>query len=311
MRIVIMMLFLLVSFSSSAEEAGFFLPDSLDTKAEQAINSALAGEYSKSEKLAQGLKVRAPGASCVLLNIIRLSKFDDVGDTLVLHKAKESLAACKAVGVWDNLREFESGYAESVLGNSVKGALRTRSAAKKLEDSDDKDAQAFYAIYAYYIDDGLSFLPFASDNRNSYLSLLEERTSHSKLFWALFATPLTWMYYDKKEYAKGLAVVERSLKKAPGNPVFLQMKADMLYRMGKNVEAADIYEKSAKEYISRTGKSIRYWCAIGNLARIYMASGDSMNAEKNKVLLQSPEFKKIERWMPESLMKDLRKKDLY
>ena len=54
----------------------------------------------------------------------------------------------------------------------------------------------------------------------------------------------------------------------------LQIKADMLYRLKRYGEAADIYEKSAADYLKRTGKSIRYWCSVLHLIRIYSDKGD-------------------------------------
>lgn len=288
----------------------FSLPQELQQQAERSVAFALKADYKKSYQILETIHAGNPGAACVLRNVTRLSEFDDTGDTLVLEKAAKELSTCTAEGGWDVLRAFELGYAQSALGSSLKGALGTRSAAKKFEDSEDKDAQAFYAIYAYYVDDGLSFLPFVSDDREAYLKILEERSANSELFWALFATPLAWMYYDKQEYGKALKVVERAISKAPANPVFWQMKADMLYKLKAYAEAAKIYEKSAEEYLKRTGKSVRYFCAIGNLSRIYLDAGDSEKSKFYADKFLDPDYEKIEKWMPGSLVKDLKKKDL-
>lgn len=274
---------------------------------DQALNTNYAASFLAIEKIHS----QNPGVACVLKNIVRLTKFDDLGDTLALEKAAEELADCQADGAWDVLREFELGYAKSAQGHSFKGALATRRAAKKFEDSQDKDARAIYSIYAYYVEDGFGFLPFISDDREDHLKILEERAAHSPLFWAIFATPLAWMYYDKEEYDKALAVVERSLAKSPKNPIFIQMKADMLYKQKRYAEAAAIYENSAAEYLKRSGKSVRYFCAIGNLARIYLDAGKENLSRQNAEKLNDPDYKKIENWMPESLVKDLKKKKLY
>ncbi len=266
-----------------------------------------AGSYAETEKLQKG----NPGAACVLRNVARLSEFDDTGDTVALRNAERELSECRAEGAWDVLREFELGYAKTALGSSLKGALATRKAAKKFEDSDDADARAVYAIYAYYVEDGFSFLPFVSDDRDAHLKVLEERSANSRLFWPLFATPLAWMYYDRGEYGKALAVVESALAKAPKNAVFWQMKADMLYKQKRYAEAARIYERSAAEYLSRTGKSVRYFCAVGNLARIYLDAGNLEKSRMHAEKLKSADYEKVERWMPGSLIKDLKKKKLY
>lgn len=303
-----------VSFGAvafAADTSLFSLPMEQQRAAERSVALALdmdyAGSYAEAEKLQKG----NPGAACVLRNVARLSEFDDTGDTLALRSAEKELSECAADGAWDVLREFERGYAQTALGSSFKGAMGTRRAAKKFEDSEDKDARAVYSIYAYYVEDGLSFLPFVSDDRDAYLKILEERAANSKLFWPLFATPLAWMYYDRDEYGKALDVVERALAKAPKNAVFWQMKADMLYKQKRYAEASRIYERSAAEYLSRTGKSVRYFCAVGNLARIYLDAGDAEKSRKQAEKLKSADYGKVERWMPGSLVKDLKKKKLY
>jgi hypothetical protein len=90
----------------------------------------------------------------------------------------------------------------------------------------------------------------------------------------------------------------------------LQIKADMLYRLKRYDEAAKIYEQSAADYLKRTGKSIRYWCSVLNLIRIENDKGDKEKAAKWRKLLNDPEFDKQERWMPGSLMDDLKKRKL-
>ncbi len=304
-------IFFISAVAVASDTSLFALPGTLQSEAKQSFDLALQTNYSEAYAAIQKIQDKNPGAACVIRGIVRLSEFDDTGDTLALFTAEKELSKCSAEGSWDILREFELGYAHTAMGHSIKGALGTRKAAKKFEDAEDLDAQAFYAIYAYYVDDGLSFLPFVSDHREDYLKILEKSSDRSELFWALFATPLAWMYYDKQEYDKALDIVERSLAKAPRNPVFLQMKADMLYKLGRFAEAAKIYEKSASDYLTRTGKSVRYWCAVGNLARIYKEMGDNEKSLRNADLFKSPEYEKIETWMPASLVKDLKKKKLY
>ncbi len=299
------------SLATAEETSAFHLSENLNAEAKRAFELALRTKYSESYDVIQKIQTKDSGAACVIRGIVKLSEFDDVGDTLALFKSEEELIRCNAKGAWDVLREFELGYVRSAMGKSVKGALETRKAAKKFKDSEDPEARAFYAIYAYYVEDGLSFLPFVSDNREAHLKSLEQSVEKSALFWALFATPLAWMYYDKEEYGKALGVVERALSKAPGNPVFLQMKADMLYKAGRFAEAAKIYERSASDYLKRTGKSVRYFCAVGNLARIYLAMGEAQKAKEETKLLGDAEYQKIEKWMPASLVKDLKKKGLY
>ena len=56
--------------------------------------------------------------------------------------------------------------------------------------------------------------------------------------------------------------------------------------------------------------SVRYFCAVGNLARIYLAAGDDEKAKMKAGKFNDPAYEKVEKWMPASLVKDLKKKNL-
>lgn len=286
------------------------LSDSLMSMWGKVTSLTMSLKYGEAMETAKAFRKVNDGAGCVLENVVRISMYDDKGDTTALIKAGKQLESCKAEGLWEALRKFEFGYVQTETGHSVKGAMTTRSAAKMFEESEELDAKAFFAIYAYYIDQSFSWLPFKSDNRAAYLKTLDEASLKSTRFWPLFLTPLVWMYYDKEDYATGLKLCDRGLSKAPNHPVLLQMKADMLYRMKRYAEAAAIYESSAVSYEKRTGKSIRYWCAVLNLIRIYHDGGDQEKSSAWKKKLDDPSYKALEDWMPGSLMGDLKKRDL-
>ncbi len=301
---------LLLAAFSFAENLSLALPDSLENLVEMATAQTMALDYKAALNTAQALKAKDEGVGCVIESIVRVSMYDDLGDTTALYKANESLEKCKAQGLWQGLQMFELGFVQSETGHSFKGAMKTRSAAKLFEDSKELDPQAFYAIYAYYVDQSFSWLPFKSDNRSHYLSVLDSASQVSKRFWPLFLTPLVWMYYDKEDFKKGLDLSERGLRKSPNHPVLLQIKADMLYRLKRYDEAAKIYEQSAESYLKRTGKSIRYWCSVLNLIRIENDKGDQKAAQAWREKLKDPAYKALEKWMPGSLMDDLKKRKL-
>lgn len=301
---------LLLAAFSFAENLSLALPDSLENLVEMATAQTMALDYKAALNTAQALKAKDEGVGCVIESIVRVSMYDDLGDTTALYKANESLEKCKAQGLWQGLQMFELGFVQSETGHSFKGAMKTRSAAKLFEDSKELDPQAFYAIYAYYVDQSFSWLPFKSDNRSHYLSVLDSASKVSKRFWPLFLTPLVWMYYDKEDFKKGLDLSERGLRKSPNHPVLLQIKADMLYRLKRYDEAAKIYEQSAESYLKRTGKSIRYWCSVLNLIRIENDKGDQKAAQAWREKLKDPAYKALEKWMPGSLMDDLKKRKL-
>ena len=285
--------------------SSFALSPGQDSLAELITQKTMELKYGDAFNIARKLRLENDGVGCVFQNIIRISLYDDKGDTASLKVASKNLESCKTEGLWDALRNFEIGYVLTETGHSVKGAMQTRSAAKMFEDSPDFEAKSFYAIYAYYVDNSFGWLPFKSDNRETYLKTLDDASVKSKRFWPLFLTPLIWMHYDRKDFARGLSLAERGLAKAPNHPVMLQIKADMLYRLKRYSEAAAIYEASAADYLGRTGKSIRYWCSVLNLIRIYHDAGDKAKADEQRKKLDDPEYKKLEKWMPGSLMDDL------
>lgn len=302
--------FVLMFFCSLSFAEGFTLPSDQMELAVTVTQKTMALEYDAAFRAARSLRQKNEGVGCILENVIRISVYDDRGDTTALREAGDKLENCSADGVWDALRKFEIGYVQSESGHSVKGALQTRSAAKIFEESNELEAKAFYAIYAYYVDLSFSWLPFKSDNRKEYLTTLAKAAGSSSLFWPMYLTPLIWMHYDKEDFKEGLRLAESGLSKAPGHPVMLQIKADMLYRLKRYKEAAAIYEESARNYLRRTGKSIRYWCSVLNLVRIYNDAGDLEKSRSQKALLDSPEFRALKNWMPGSLMDDLEKRDL-
>lgn len=286
------------------------LPAPIAALAEQVTERNMALDYDSAFALAKQVRAKDKGVGCVLENVVLVSRYDDLGDTAALASAEKNLEKCASTGLWEAVRKFELGYVQIEQGHSVKGAMTTRSGAKLFEDSPELDAQAFYALYAYYMDKSFSWLPFKSDRRIEYLAVVDSAASVSKQFWPLFLTSLAWMYYDKGDYNAGLRILKVGFSKAPNHPVLLQLKADMLYKLKRYKEAAEIYEKSATDYLARTGKSIRYWCSALNLVRIYTDMGDKEKAARWKKSLDDPDYKRLERRMPESLMDDLESRDL-
>ena len=301
---------LVVAGVSFAGTPSFELLPTQNALAEEITQKTMQLKYSDAFSVARKLRLENDGIGCVFQNIIRVSLYDDKGDTTSLKVAAKNLESCKTEGLWDALRNFEIGYVLTETGHPVKGAMQTRSAANQFEDAEDYESKAFYAIYAYYVDNSLGWLPFKSDNREGYLKALDAASIKSERFWPLFLTPLIWMHYDRKEFQQGLELAERGLKKAPNHPVMLQIKADMLYRLKRYDEAAAIYEKSAADYLERTGKSIRYWCSVLNLIRIYHDTGDANKASEQRKKIDDPEYGKLKKWMPSSLMDDLKDRGL-
>jgi len=219
-------------------------------------------------------------SACVLKGIVFVSRFDDLGDTLDLDSALFVLKNCKTDAFWEPVRRYEISLINSILGNTIKSIIEVRSAAMIFAERLDTDSKAFYAIYAYYA-------PFTKFN----LSDLKTGFEQSKMFSPVFGNSLIWILYEEKKYAEALSIANALLERYPMHPVILQTKADMLFKAGNAEEAVSIYKHSEALYAKRAPNSIRYWCAVANLAKM---TNEPLWKEK----LQSREYKRIRHWMP-------------
>jgi len=295
--------FQLLQASSGVEN--FYLEGAFQKQAEDATQKTMAQDYEGALVSLKKIELVNKGVACVLKSIVLISRYDDLGDTLDLQRAAADLNSCQVQGVWDALRNFQLGFVQSQMGHSVKSAFTTRSAASSFKNNPDLDARGFFSIYAYYVDNSFSWLPFVSDQRVLHLTNLNQASQESKLFWPLFSTSLIWMYFDRGEFEKGLEIAKRILKDYPNHSVFLQIKADMLYKMNRYDEAQKIYLRSVDEYHQKTGPSIRYWCSVANLVKIYKAKGDAEQALKWKQRLSSDDFSSLKKWIPSSVLQGL------
>jgi len=308
LRLKMPLLFLLFFFQfleAGSDDSLFVLEKKYQEIAEQAIEKTMLQDYKSAIQLIKKIEEKNDGVACILESIILISRFDDLGDTLDLIKASKKLGLCKTEGAWNAVRNYELGFVQSQLGHSIKGVITTRNAANYFKKSKDINAKAFFSIYGYYFDNSLSFLPFVSDERDYYLKVLKEASIKSYLFWPLFSTSLIWIYYDREEFKKALEITESVLKRYPKNSVFLQIKSDMLYKLKRYDEAIDIYLASAQEYEKKTGYSIRYWCAVANLVKIYRDQGNLNQSNIWKQKLSNDSFESIKKWIAPSVLEDL------
>jgi len=222
-------------------------------------------------------------SACVLKGIAFVTRFDDLGDTLDLDSALSILRKCKTSGFWEPMRRYQVGLINSILGNTIRSIVDVRGAAIVFAERSDIDSKAFYAIYAYYA----PFTKFRQDD-------LKNGFEQSKMFSPVFGNSLIWILYEEKKYSSALNVANSLLERYPSHPVILQTRADMLFKLGRVQEAVSIYEQSEALYAKRAPNSIRYWCAVANLAKM---TKDNKWREK----LQSKEYKRIRHWMPESI----------
>ena len=279
---------------------------SRDVLCSRVLANTLSAQYSLAQAQADSIAAIDPGAGVFFRNMVRISRFDDLGDTLDLLRSGVALDSTPLKDpFWESLRLFQLGYVKAELHSTIAAALTTRKAAQIFKTMPSLDAKAFYAIYAYYMEGATAWVPFTTDRRAEMLTTLEAASISSRWYWPLFSTSLAWMYFDRKEYDKALHIVERSLQRSPNHPVFSQMKGDMLFRLNRYPEAAQVYEASAAQYAVRAPYSIRWWSAAGNLMRIYAAMHDTARLAKWQGYFRDPRFERVRPWMPHSLLKAL------
>jgi len=267
-----------------------FFSHSFSADAEAILEYAYKTEYSKA--FSEIAKIPKEDSSmCVLKGIVLVTRFDDLGDTLDLDSALSILKKCQTNSFWDPLRRFEIGFINHKLGNTIKSFSETKDAAKDLALRSDIDSKAFYAIYGYYREALTDWIPFVSSEREIYLADLKTGFEKSKMYAPIFGTSLIWILYKEKKYDKALDITNAMLKRYPEHPVILQIKADMLFKLGKVQEAIEIYKQSERIYAIRAPNSIRYWCAVTHLSK---KTDDASWKEK----LQSKEYRAIKHKMP-------------
>jgi tetratricopeptide (TPR) repeat protein len=299
---VFLSFFLLLGVKTEAKETSFALDEFSASVVQAVVEKAMLQDYDGAIKELRALE---PSVACVLHGMILTSRFDDLGDTLDIQKAILQLNQCKAKKEWKALGQLQLGFALVQNGNSIKGALSTREAAQFFKDKESTDAKAFYAIYGYYLDQSLRHIPFVSDKRKKYIDDLKWGAENSKYFSYVFTSPLVWIYYDREEYEQALHLIEKVLKKFPRNRVFLQNKADMLYKLKRFDEAIQVYLFSVQEYYYDAPFSIRYWCAVANLVKIYRDKGDLEKSAHWREKLDDKAFIALKKWLDPSILSDL------
>lgn len=283
-----------------------------DSLFQAGVAQILSTNYKSAHSTAGELQTIHPLAACVLQSMVFLAQFDDLGDTTAPKAALKRLQSCpveppQEQSFWAGVRLVQEGYANTILGNRVYAARRTRAGALILRQHEEVDARAFYAIYAYYINQltsGLAWMPFVRDDRQKHLEILAKGGQQSRYFPSLFAASLIWMHYDRGEFAKALRWAKSLRQNNPQHPVFLQMEADMYFRLRNFQKALELYQKSEQDYALRAPGSVRWWSAQINLMRIHTALGQKAEADKIRTMLQDQSFQKLRRWMPPSLLRE-------
>jgi hypothetical protein len=260
--------------------------------------------------------------------------FNDYGDTSSLNhskhyweKLKESIEkegnisnkkSSVPLALYHGLTLMQISYISSVKYHFFNSILQARSGIKILKRQNHfLEAQCAVQIYEYYKNDllkSLNWLPFFEVDKTKQRRFLEQNYSRSRYLAIIFLTPLIWMQFDEGKYQKGLDFTRSFLNKFPENRIYRLMEADFYYKMKKYAQSAEIFEDIKSEYLkiySELNKKkcikINYYCAAGNLVRVYDAMRNQEGKNRNAAIWFSDECDKVRKWLPASLVKDLKR----
>lgn len=120
-RLVSIVLFVAtLSFAGGADTLGLVLPEAQMEMWVKATSLTMQLRYGDAMEMANKLRDENEGVGCLLENVVRISLYDDKGDTTALIKAGNRLEKCKTDGLWEALRKFEIGYVQGETGHSVR-----------------------------------------------------------------------------------------------------------------------------------------------------------------------------------------------
>jgi hypothetical protein len=219
--------------------------------------------------------------------------------------------ALEHIKFWKAFAQMQMGWAYELNGNSINGALLTRKGALEMGQlRDNTDAQALHAIYEYYLGGITSKLPWMEDQRDEHLKVILKGIDSSEYFSDLFRTTAIWIYYDRKEYVKGLRLAQEFLKHHPQHRIYRTITGDMLRKLQNYKESYKVYTDVYVDYSQgNLANGVRSLSALGNIVLLKsylgtLSSGDSQWLNFRNRLVD------LENKMPQSLLDEMTARDL-
>ena len=90
-----------LSLPALAGPVSLSLPDSLMALSVEVTRQTMSLHYDEALAAAKRVRAADAGVGCILENVVRISLYDDRGDTAALQRAGAELEKCKATGMWD------------------------------------------------------------------------------------------------------------------------------------------------------------------------------------------------------------------
>lgn len=297
----------------------------------QSMNAAFALDDKMAHKiLFDSLPASNPSAQ-YFNGLLHMTRFGDLGDTASLRKAEDifnKLADGKSTptdsllhkkyGPFRGLAFLQLSYIASLRGQTFRTALAARKGQQILEKFPEiTEVKAALLTLAYYKSALLSrfnWLPLVHTESSVPREKLANLNLEQSPLQEFFMGGLLWMYYDAKKMDRAHTLAKQLLKLHPESRIFLEYRADCLFRLGQIEEADVIYQSLEKKYKEQFSKSPCTPClpigeaaAIGNQIKVSKALGQRERESKLRQRWNSPSISTAHRWLAPSLLREVGK----
>ncbi len=255
--------------------------------------------------------------------LVLMNRFQDLGDTAALRRAESiwgNLSAQSAhysedsaqARVYRGLATLQESYIAAIRGSQMRSGSLALTARGQLSPlSGIAEADAALALFDYYRQQVLKTIPFVHPDTRIPLQRLEAAADSSRYLRDMFRISAFWMLVDRKELDPALEISDEFLRRYPHNRMARQMRGSALFHQGRFSEARIVYEDLLSEYarlrdaLPPNCLPVGYYCAVGNLARIYSGLGMKPEASARLAEWRKALDSGLSTWLPASLKKDL------
>ena len=288
---------------------------------EEASNLSLSGKHRAADSFARSWEGGSAQEKLLLSATVALSAFADLHDPARLESAHRSLYQLSRLvrsgtdprtRLIDAMALSQESYLAELEGRNMASALDGRSAASVARDMMDRgwdspELRGILGGYLFWKSQGIGPLGrfIGGDQRDRGLLYTQQAAASRSPFREAFRTSLLWIRYERGDYAEALRVVQDARAIWPENRLYRQAEGDVLFRLDRLPQALDTYRASFREYDGLEVLPVGRLSAAGNLARIHAAMNRPDSARAWLDTLDAPRYKKVRKWLPASLVRDL------
>ena len=258
-------------------------------------------DYSKAKS-----NLKSTSEDSLFLALTYITEFEDLGDTLLLGQANkiliryiEAFPDSNQTSFLYGLAKFQHGALKGILGEIISGLFSLRSGAKNLEPLQDDDAKALFEIYNFHSAKLTAWFGMGSSDQSS--NIIANAYTKSPYLGGILSNSLFWIYFEEKKYDAMFKMAKSLHEQFPENRIFKQNYGDILKYQKKHTEAYRIYFESFQQY-KQYPKSIRYFCAAGNLLLLAKKTNKPY-LEWQKIWKQG--LMSYKDWLPDELIEEV------